>query len=83
MVETDFAFALKALRNGRKVFRKGWNGKVAGLNMFLELQVPDQHSKMTKPYIYMNVGCEKEEGLSRIPWVASQLDLLADDWTAL
>lgn len=43
--------------------------------MWLALQVPDAHSKMKRPYIYMSpVGGEL------VPWVASQSDLLADDW---
>ena len=63
--------AVKALWNGRKVARAGWNGK----NMSLELQVPDQHSKMTLPYVFMNTvqgDC--------VPWVCNQTDLLATDW---
>ena len=34
--------ALEELKAGKKVSRKGWNGK----GMWLELQVPDEHSKM-------------------------------------
>jgi hypothetical protein len=56
---------------GRRVTRKGWNGK----GMYLELQVPDAHSKMTLPYIYMYTA----QG-DLVPWLASQTDILANDW---
>jgi hypothetical protein len=67
----NFGEALGALRAGQKVARDGWNGE----GMCLELQVPDEHSKMRRPYIYMS----PVDG-QLVPWVASQTDLLADDW---
>lgn len=67
----DFSRALQALRQGQRVAREGWNG--AG--MWLALQVPDAHSKMRRPYIYMS----PVDG-DLVPWVASQSDLLAEDW---
>ena len=41
----DFGEALNKLRSGQKVQRMGWNGK----GLWLELQMPDEHSKMTLP----------------------------------
>jgi len=67
----DIGTAIGYLRQGRKVTRRGWNGA----NQSLELQVPDAHSKMTLPYIFINTV----QG-DRVPWLASQTDLLADDW---
>jgi hypothetical protein len=67
----DFSVALDELKLGRRVARKGWNGK----GMWLELQVPDANSKMTLPYIYMSTA----QG-DLVPWLASQTDLLAEDW---
>lgn len=46
----DFGAALVALKAGSKITRTGWNGK----GLWLELQVPDAHSKMTSPYIYID-----------------------------
>jgi len=72
-----FSTALLALEHGEKVTRTGWNGK----GMWLELQRPDEHSKMTLPYIYLNYPKgEKYPDGARVPWLASQTDLLADDW---
>lgn len=67
----NFGQAIEALKSGKKVARKGWNGK----NMYLELQRPDEHSKMTLPYIYMRTA----QG-DFVPWLASQTDMLAEDW---
>lgn len=74
----DFGEALKALKAGHEVCRDGWNGK----GMWLELQVPDAGSKMTLPYIYIEYPkghVAYSEG-SRVPWLASQTDMLAEDW---
>lgn len=79
MMAMDFSAALRALKAdpGVRVARGGWNGK----DMWLELQRPDAHSKMTLPYIYLNYprGNTYEDG-ARVPWLASQTDLLAEDW---
>lgn len=70
--------ALDAMREGKKVARHGWNGK----GMWLLMQKPDAHSKMTLPYIYIEYpeGHPAYPKGSRVPWLASQTDLLAADW---
>ena len=77
----NFETALKELKIGAKVARKGWNGK----GIFIELQIPDEHSKMTHPYIFIDTtGLQTENPdapKSRVPWLASQTDILAEDWT--
>lgn len=82
-LKLNFGEALEILKNGGMVKRDGWNGK----GMWLELQVPDEHSKMTQPYIYMCIPKDSsahfgknEKELDRIPWLASQTDMLAEDW---
>lgn len=77
----DFGRALEALKSGKKVVRDGWNGK----GMWLELQIPDEHSKMTLPYVYLNYpeGSAAYPSGARVPWLASQTDLLANDWLIL
>ena len=67
----NFGDAIVALKEGKRVSRAGWNGK----GMWLELQVPDAHSKMTLPYIYMKTAQD-----DLVPWLASQTDVLAEDW---
>lgn len=75
-----FGLAIESLKKGLKVARRGWNGK----GIHLELQVPDEHSKMTLPYIYIvttgliTVNPHAPKGC--VPWLASQTDMLTDDW---
>ena len=74
----DFSAALHELKVGIKVQRTGWNGK----GMWLEQQNPDEHSKMSLPYIFLNypVGSEAYPDGARVPWLPSQTDLQASDW---
>lgn len=76
----NFGKALDALKEGKKVARKGWNGK----GIFIELQVPDEFSKMTHSYIFIDTtGLQTnnpDAPKNRVPWLASQTDMLAEDW---
>ena len=65
----DFSMALKALKDGKSVFRKGWNPHI-----WIELQVPDENSKMTKPYIYMVKNSDK------FPCDLSCESIMGEDW---
>lgn len=79
----NFGEALIALRAGHKVARAGWNGN----GIFINLQVPDEHSKMTQPYIYIDtlglITTNPAAPKGRVPWLASQTDMLAEDWKAI
>lgn len=66
----DFGEAISRMKDGRHVTRDGWYGKHA-----IALQKPDENSKNTLPYIFIL----PEKG-GRVPWLASQTDMLADDW---
>jgi len=83
----NFGQALEALKEGRKVAREGWNGK--GMFLFL---VPGSTFQVNRPpllgiyeegttinycpHIDMKTADEKV-----VPWLASQTDVLAEDWT--
>ena len=72
-----FGQAIEAMKRGDKVSRSGWNGK----GLWLELQAPDYNSKMTLPYIFMSYPSDaKTTPGARVPWLASQTDMLAEDW---
>jgi len=82
----DFGQALAALRLGNKVARDGWNGK--GMFLFL---VPGSRFSVNRPpllgiypegtvvdycpHIDMKTADDKV-----VPWLASQTDVLAEDW---
>ena len=78
-----FGQAIIALKAKEKVARKGWNGK----GIFIELQVPDKHSKMNHPYIFIDttglVSDNPDAPRSLVPWLANQTDMLAEDWVIL
>ena len=76
----DFGEAIRALKAGKKVARKGWNGK----GIYVELQVPDENSKMTLPYVCIVtnglITDNKYAPKGIVPWLASQTDMLSEDW---
>jgi hypothetical protein len=81
----DFCYALNALKEGKRVERKGWNGK----GMWLVLipaegwYVDEAYFKIdgpspkypSYPFILMKTADDKI-----VPWLASQTDILAEDW---
>jgi len=69
-IRMNFGQALEALKDGKKVTRTGFKNP----NISIELQVPDEHSKMTKPYLYMNKYDDK------FPLDLSCESVLAEDW---
>ncbi len=70
----DFGDAIRNLKLDKRVARAGWNGK----GMWLGLQVPNAQSKMGLPYIYMSTVTGQ-----LVPWLASQTDMLAEDWSVI
>lgn len=67
----SFGEAVEVCKAGGRVTRPSWNGK----GMYVELQRPDAHSKMLRPYLYMSHA----DGVLG-PWNATQSDMLAEDW---
>lgn len=67
----EFGEALKRLRDGKYVARHGWDGP----DQFIALQRRDEQSKMTLSYLYI-----RTVQADLVPWLASQTDLLAEDW---
>lgn len=82
----DFSSALEDIKDGRKVARKGWNGK--GMFVFL---VPGSTFTVNRPPLlgiypegtqinyHAHIDMRTNDG-KIVPWLASQADLLADDW---
>lgn len=78
----DIGYVVRAMKMDptRKFRREGWNGK----GIYTMLQVPDEHSKMTLPYIYIVTNDLESDNPKAprglCPWLASQTDILAEDW---
>jgi len=81
MGHMSFGVAFEAMRKGYKVMRKSWKSwdHIPCSDMYLEMQVPDKHSKMTCPYLFITVP-ECKEGTRRLPWQPAQFDLFSEDW---
>lgn len=85
----DFSIALIALKAGEKVARAGWNGK--GMFIFL---VPGSVFQVSRPPLlgiypegttvryHAHIDMKTADG-QVVPWLASQTDLLAEDWERL
>ena len=82
----NFGLAVEAMKKGLKVCRAGWNGK--GMFLFL---VPGSTFKVSRPPLLgiYDEGTEidyhphidmKTANGQIVPWLASQTDMLADDW---
>jgi hypothetical protein len=76
----SFSQALKHLKGGGSVARKGWNGKGMWLSFIEQYAVQTALPRQTRllPWIGMKTA---DDGF--VPWLASQTDLLAEDWELL
>lgn len=75
-----FSEAIKYLKRGLKVCRQGWNGKgmyLAHVNSYQYKVDGEVHkdSLFLSPWIGMKTADGKF-----VPWLASQTDMLAEDW---
>jgi len=83
----NFGLALEALKQGSKVCRHGWNGR----DMWLILVPSSPVIKVAAGTPYSNAGIDSvtinahidmftATGEMQPGWLASQTDMLADDW---
>ena len=82
----NFGEALHLVKHGKRVARKGWNGK--GMFIFL---VPGSTFVVNRPPLlgiypagtcidyHAHIDMRTADG-QIVPWLASQTDLLAEDW---
>lgn len=90
----NFGEAIKALKLGNRVARKGWNGK--GMFIYFEsgtLITPDKIRNLTlakstpdsQKYINFNphIDMKSADGSIVVGWLASQTDMLANDWVVV
>ncbi|MBR3583561.1 MAG: DUF2829 domain-containing protein [Kiritimatiellae bacterium] len=76
-----FGQAIEALKQDKKVARKGWNGK--GMYLFLadavrlQTNAVEEKEHEVMPCIVMKTAQDNLQP----GWLASQNDMLSDDWT--
>ena len=75
----NFGQAFEQVKQGKGMRLPQWKTDVV-----IRAQYPDEHSKMTQPYIYIDTTDLVTNNLAapkgRVPWLASQTDMLAEDW---
>ena len=72
----DFSEALKRIKKGRKVSRRGWNGKSQYIQIVSNVVGYTSSGKVESNKA---IGFFGTSGL-QIGWLASQADMLAEDW---
>ena len=82
----EFEEALRLLKQGNKVARRGWNGEdmflflIQGYTCITDCEpVATIMGKDTEVLYQGHIVMKTADG-KIVPWVASQTDLLADDW---
>ena len=65
----NFGLALEAMKKGMGARLPHWKPDVV-----IRAQYPDEHSKMTAPYLYV------ESRFGRVPWKETMIELFSDDW---
>ena len=70
--------AIEVMRAGGRVCRHGWNGR----DMWIALQEPDAHTKMSLPYVYMRKAAPCR-GCVRSRTCSPTIGILQDDERAV
>lgn len=71
----SFGWAIEKLKEGYKVARKGWNGK----RMYITL-IPCGNARFQGYNIQDCIGIKTVDNKMQPGWVASQNDILSEDW---
>ena len=84
--ETDclsFGLAIEAAKKGKRIARRGWNGK----NQYVELAERISYENAAHEVVNANHEAIGNKALAfvgtsgvQLGWLASQADMLADDW---
>lgn len=81
-----FGEAISNLKRGKRVARKGWNGKGQYIELAQKISYTNSKNEVINPN-HENIGNKAIAfvGTSgvQLGWLASQADMLADDWTVV
>lgn len=79
-----FGLAIEAAKRGKKIARAGWNGK----NQYVELATNISYNNTRGDIVNAQHDAIGKKALAfvgtsgvQLGWLASQADMLADDWT--
>lgn len=65
----NFGEAFEQVKKGSGMRLPKWSPDVV-----IRAQYPDEHSKMTAPYLYV------ESRFGRVPWKETMIELFSEDW---
>ncbi|MED2985507.1 hypothetical protein P4311_29860 [Bacillus thuringiensis] len=65
----NFGQAFEEVKKGKGMRLPQWSKEVV-----IRAQFPDEHSKMTAPYLYV------ESRFGRVPWKETNIELFAENW---
>lgn len=66
----NFGSAFESVKFGNGMRLPNWLPDVV-----IRVQRPDEHSKMTAPYLYVT------SRFGKVPWIATNIELFSEDWT--
>ena len=79
----DFSDAIRQVKNGARIQREGWNGK----NQYVELATNISYKNAEGQIVNVEHDAIGNNALAfvgtsgvQIGWLASQADMLAEDW---
>lgn len=82
----NFGQALEELKKGKKVARQGWNGK----NQYIELATNISYKNAKDEIINVNHETMGNKAIAfvgtsgvQLGWLASQSDMLSEDWVVV
>ena len=74
-----FGEAIEALKRGERIARTGWNGR--GMWLVLILPGNAMHTSTAGAFdMQPCIGMKTAQGTMQPGWLASQADMLSDDW---
>lgn len=65
----NFGLAFEEVKNGKGMRLPGWQPDV-----IIKAQYPDEYSKMTAPYLYV------ESRFGKVPWKETMIELFSEKW---
>ncbi|MGH1296416.1 Thoeris anti-defense Tad2 family protein [Bacillus pretiosus] len=65
----NYGQAFEEVKKGKGMRLPQWSPEVV-----IRAQYPDEHSKMTAPYLYA------ESRFGRVPWKETNIELFAENW---
>lgn len=79
----NFGEIIERLKVGKKVSRQGWNGKGMQLMLVDNWTIDSKYVQSIKNIPVLPFIAMKTADNHLVPWLASQTDVLAEDWVVV